>query len=156
MAQVTVNFYICSDDDKKLNKSKFTTLYSGIKVDWVENTSMLKPSIKLANMKNLMQANYMYIQEFNRYYFLDPPILILGNMIRIDTKEIDVLYSWASYIRNISTLIERQEFVWSPFIIDPELPTRTPRIITTRKLGNIGNPSGSYIALTVTGGNDNV
>lgn len=123
-------------------------------VVWLDNTSLIAPTLRMSSpgdMAKVAKANYMYVPDFLRYYFITEIVAGNGNILYV-TGKVDVLMSYKQTIKNLTTYIERQEKIWSPFMIDEQTPTRTERIITVKKIGNIGNPSGSYIALTTTGG----
>lgn len=61
--------------------------------------------------------NYCFIPDFNRYYYIDNITFMPGNYAVFDTS-IDVLMSHKNAIRNLTVMIERQENIYNPYIID--------------------------------------
>lgn len=152
-----VYVYCCTDDARKLRKTNLQLIASYDNVTWRGDTGLVNPVITLSTFGNIArfaQANYVYIPDFRRYYFISDSIAMMGNYQQL-SLHCDVLMSFRQYIANLTAYIERQENLWNRYMIDELLPTRTERIITVKKIGNIGNPSGSYIALTTTGGKKN-
>lgn len=116
-----------------------------------EPVDLLHPCFSVNGFSGYADCNYLYIPVFKRYYFITKREIDNYNMLWIEGMP-DDLSNWWSYLKNINCLIERQEFVWNPFIQDTLLPVRTERQISFKKIGNIGNPKGQNIVLTVGGG----
>lgn len=146
-----VKFYNCKDDPKKLKKT--LTNETSFSVVLQANTTLLNPSILLngAQFRDFVNLNYAYIPTFKRYYFVGDPTFLPGDMIEIPLS-VDVLFSNKSTISSLSTLIERQEYKVNRYMTDSLLPTVVSRKILRRNIGNLGEPSGANIALTVSGG----
>lgn len=157
MADVSLHkayVYCCTDDSRKLKKNGLQLLKECHNVYWQQGTNQVNPVITLGTLGDVSKfakANYVYLPDFRRYYFGMDFKAMPGNIIQMPLHS-DVLMSFRQYIANLTAYIERQENLWNRYMIDELLPTRTERIITVKKIGNIGNPSGSYIALTTTGG----
>ena len=74
-----------------------------------EGSSILTPSIVInAPVSSVIGANYFYIPEFGRWYFMGDPVAETASTTRIDGK-VDVLYTYRTGIKGTSALIERQE-----------------------------------------------
>lgn len=141
--------YTTESDEKSVNKvlNKLAEITSfKIKGD----VDILKPVILLSNNYALL-SNYVYIKKFNRYYFVKNVTALNEDMIQLEC-EVDVLYTYRRSIMNLSTFVERQEFNYSPYVVDSELVTQCKREIRYSIIGNLPQASGSYIALTVSGG----
>lgn len=96
--------------------------------------------------------NYIYVPSWDKYYFVSkPPTFTIGGLLEVSCHE-DVLESVWKYLKPKQALIERNEFQFSNYIIDPKQLMETKRNITHLTVGSLGNASGSYIALTVAGG----
>ena len=143
-----VTFFTNTSDNAYCGKN-ITPLYT-TNCDVVTPCTLLEPVFTVNDTPQLANANYCFIPQFNRFYYVT--ITYESHGICTVNCSVDVLQSFENYIRGLYTLIERQEFVFSPYILDGELLTRVDRKLTYKKLGSIGNPSGAYIALTVTGG----
>ncbi len=68
----------------------------------------------------LIDVNYCYIPDFNRYYFIDDPISINTNLWRLILKE-DVLMSYKNEILNTYAFVARNEFTYHDMIKDDEV-----------------------------------
>jgi hypothetical protein len=129
---------------KTLNQLKECTF------DFKDASSVIKPVIVVSSSKALA-ANYAYIDLLNRYYFIEDAILNSDGRIELHLT-VDVLQTYSEQIKNLTTLVERQEKNYSNYIIDSELLTTCDRAVSMSLIGKIGNATGSYIALTVAGG----
>ena len=74
-----------------------------------EQSSIINPVINISNIENYVDsANYAYITEFNRYYFITNIDSVRENLWRI-SLHVDVLYTYRDEIRANSAIIERNE-----------------------------------------------
>ncbi len=143
-----INLMITTDDNRVLQKSTspITTVNGTFKEDCsIENPTVIikKDNIDIANV------NYAYINETQRFYYITDIVMQKGGILELHMK-VDVLQTYASYIKSIYTLIDRQENVSNKYIYDSQLLTRTQRIIQKKKVGNVVNSTGYF--LTVNGG----
>lgn len=73
-----------------------------------EGSSILKPSIVIkAPMSSVIGANYFYIADFGRWYYMGDPVAETASTTRIEGT-VDVLYTYRTGIRATKALIERQ------------------------------------------------
>ena len=74
-----------------------------------EQSSIIDPVINISDIDNYIgSANYAYIPEFNRYYFITNIDSVRENLWRI-SFHVDVLYTYREQIRTNSAIIERNE-----------------------------------------------
>lgn len=74
-----------------------------------EQSSIIDPVINISDIDNYIgSANYAYIPEFNRYYFITNIDSIRENLWRL-SFHVDVLYTYREQIRENSAIIERNE-----------------------------------------------
>lgn len=105
---MTITFYKISDDKRQVTKTlnnttKIKDSTGVIKTD----CSIMEPRIEMTYDAQLITANYMYIPDFGRYYFID----------RIDTGaqrlyiqgHIDVLQTYSAQIKELDCIVARQE-----------------------------------------------
>lgn len=144
-----VQIGLTKNDTKDVRKS-FTVLKT---CDIVNKNpvDLLHPRFSVNGFPGYADCNYVYIPEFKRRYFITKREIDSYNILWIECDP-DDLANWWQYVKNKTVLIERQEFVWNPYIQDTLLPVRTERKISFKKIGNIGNPNGHNIVLTVGGG----
>lgn len=119
-----------------------------------ENTSVLKPVIIIRSSDNIFSYNYMYIQEFGRYYFIDDIISVNNNLWEIHAH-VDVLETYASAILSNSAVIRRQANQYNLYLDDPEFKTYNTETIQTLKFkGGSGFSKNLKYVLTVNGSYD--
>lgn len=83
-----------------------------------EATSITNVSIKIEY--GFIDFNYVYIPEFNRYYFVDDFVVINNNLYEI-ILTVDVLMSFKDYILDLECFIDRNEFEFDPMITDDKI-----------------------------------
>ena len=67
--------------------------------------------------KEIIKANYCYIDELQRYYFISDIQVVNNDLIQLYLKE-DVLYTYANQIKEHTAYISRNEFTNTPLIED--------------------------------------
>lgn len=155
--------YMNKSDKRQLNKV-FTEVTTLRDVLLKENTDILNPTILISRgrldnenyIQGFLKCNYAYLSTTNRYYFIDNIELRVGGIIAFKLK-VDVLQSYASYIQNVTGIVSRNEFVYSPYYIDDKIALRSGRIIERHDIvnsffSNSLSSDSNCIALTVNGG----
>lgn len=142
-----VQIYKTDSERNKLNKS--LELVKEIDVKLLNNTEILKPFIEVTNipLEELTKANYMYIADLNRYYFIDNIELMTGNNVYI-SGSVDVLMSYLDSILNIKGTVKRSESLKNGYIIDENYKSVSYSQITTKRFPNSMNDD-SFILMTV-------
>ncbi len=124
-----------------------------------EGTSILNPTIIIESSSiGIISANYIYIVEWGRYYFVNE-ILSVRNNVWSFSCHVDVLMTYRANIRKQSAILARQEFLYNLYLDDDKFLVNAPRMIITKAFPNrvpAGNSAGanSFI-LTLAGGADN-
>lgn len=72
--------------------------------------------------KKVLSANYLWIPQFDRYYFIDDIISVTNTLWRIDCS-VDVLMSFKKDILNLDVYASRNEFNYDEFIPDSKVPS---------------------------------
>lgn len=152
---IHITFYSNEADPRELNKAPYLTQIAAIIGEFKDIVSVEKPTI-LIEGNQLLNANYIYIQELQRYYFINEPKLIRGNMFEIECSE-DYLYSWKTRIENLDGLVTKQE---NParngikeFIKYPQdVPIESDDITEVYDITSNGCWSGVNYYVTVNGG----
>lgn len=65
----------------------------------------------------VLSANYAYIPDFNRYYFINDIISVRNNMWRINMY-VDVLMSYKKQIKKLNAFVNRNEFQYDKYVKD--------------------------------------
>lgn len=86
-----------------------------------EDCSILDPVIVMKNFTELPTANYLYIEEFKRYYFIKD-IVILSNGYSAISCHSDILSNSLPYLLKLDAVIARQEFIYNPDLNDASIP----------------------------------
>lgn len=115
----TLNEYVVYNSNKYVN-------YNGIKITW---ESFIYDYV--------LSANYGYIPEFNRYYFISDIISIRNNIWRLN-MHVDVLMSYAKEIKKLKALIKRNEFDFNKLIVDDLVNYQYDKDIKYYDVNNIG------------------
>lgn len=70
---------------------------------------------------NLTECNYAYIEEYNRYYFINN-IILRGNLYELH-MHVDVLSTYKDQIRNNTGIVSRQEKNYNLYLQDGVMKT---------------------------------
>lgn len=145
---MNVNFYVCNDDRRKVNKSitPVNSISCKIKDDCTLDNPVL--IIEKDSLSNFATSNYCYISDFARYYYVEDVTLMTGGRIAVKCR-CDVLMSFSGSIKSLNGVIERQEHLFNNYIADDKAPVRSERLISYHQVGSV---TGSSILLTVTSG----
>lgn len=147
---MTLHVLNTKSDKRYLNKTtkEITTKDCRLK----EGTSIINPVVQIKKMtdKHVRMFNYAYIEEFQRYYFVENIVELPANILEV-TMHVDVLQTYVSDINGITTLILRQENIYNPYFVDEELLVRCTRFRTKKNIGTVGNDGVNYY-LTVNNG----
>lgn len=147
---MTLELMNTSADKRYLNKS--TSLVKKVTCKIKEGTSIINPTIIIGKLSasSIKKCNYAYISEFGRYYFINDIIETTASQLEI-SMHVDVLKTYASQICSISTLILRQENVYSPYYEDKEALVRVNRFREKKNIGTVGGSDTNYY-LTINNG----
>ena len=101
-----VILYNTTSDNRVLSKS--ITLIKEIDAELKDADDVISPTLKIQRFKEWEKVNYIYIESFNRYYYVNTIKQLLGNTILLDCS-VDVLMSNKDAIRNLTCIIDKQE-----------------------------------------------
>lgn len=161
-----VYFGIMSCDPLKVDKTEGISMEeTPIKCSIFEACSIINPVLKLRYSSTLLNYNYFYIPEWNRYYFMETPEVQPGEMAIIRGSE-DYLYSNMQEIKDLTCNIIRQEFITSDkYIMDNEITKSGKSYVKTLQFKSSGSHDANFFnrnvsdkhcfLLTVIGGVDN-
>ena len=93
---MTITLYVNNDDKRKLNKN----LAGGLTIanaNVYNDCSVMYPALKIAYFNNITNYNYIYIPDFNRYYYITDIVLRPGQTAIIKCS-VDVLMSFKNEI----------------------------------------------------------
>ena len=152
---MTVKFYSISDDRKVVDKSLIDSgvnanlLKTCSSVHYKDDVDILNPILEIAYDALLTSANYVYVQDWGRYYYIND---ITTGMNRLFFKcHVDVLKTYSSDIKQLQCIVERQESKSKGklYMADKAFKSEVKKIISTRKLsGSFDKLHSSFILTT--------
>lgn len=115
----------------------------------LKNTSSIVNPTILVEATNPSSYNYMYIPEFNRYYFIENCRSIRTNLWEIDCK-CDVLETYSTSIKANTGIVLRQKNIRSQYLTDNKISLNSNMRV---RLKAFNYTFGSQnLILTVAGG----
>lgn len=87
---------------------------------------------------DILTANYCYIEEFNRYYFISDIVSVRNNLWRLNLR-CDVLMSFSSEIIVTSAFVTRNEFKYNKYLVDSEMILRSNPEIKIEEVVDLSN-----------------
>lgn len=118
--------------------------------------SALKPviDVEISNTLGIMQANYAYIQEFGKFYFIRNKTNVLNDLWRFELEE-DVLMTYQGDILNTNGVVERQKDNYDMYLPDQKIPVDCRKAVSYRKFSNSTTPFNlTSITMMVLGGDN--
>ena len=116
--------------DKRTQMSTIATVQA--KVYYPLN--ILSPSFSLKYSSAHISANYCYITDFGRYYFLSEPVLDSGEVITF-TGQIDSIMSYRIAISNLDCVCLTSQYDFNEYI-PHDIPSTSKATITNYRFGN--------------------
>ena len=119
--------------------------------------SILNPIVELTASNvtrsgiQLERLNYIYIEAFQRFFFIDDIIFQNDGLIELHCT-VDVLMSYVNQIYGSQQEVVRSEALNSARFIDTERPLLCDKILTTKIIGEFPETSGNNYVMTVAGG----
>ena len=115
------------------------------------DTSILTPVLLTNDARDVYEYNYMYIQQFNRYYFIDDIKSVHNNMWEI-SAHVDVLETYKTQILNNSAVLRRQEKKFNLYLDDPEFIVYNNYRIQTKRFKGVSGWTKNLHYVLVTNG----
>lgn len=149
-----MNISLCYTDSPNitLNKSlTFISEYTGAVAR--VNVSIENPVLILEeSVTNIVSANYCYIAEFGRYYYITDKTCDVNGLWTISLK-VDVLKSFMTDIDNLKGVVIRQRDNYDMYLRDNKIPIDTRKIVAVRKFNRIfGDSAQPCVVMLVLGG----
>lgn len=151
---MTVTLYQNFSDSNVVNKN-LTEILTGTGT-LREESSVITPSIVFETTSSgIVNVNYIYIQDWNKYYYVDN-IVSIRNGLWGFTLKIDVLMTYKEWFLPLSGIIARQENLYNLYLDDDKFQTQSQRMYVTKAFPNrvqAGNVTGAQsFILTLAGG----
>ena len=143
---ITINLYNVSSDNEKINKTLGTaTSFTNCTI--LETTDVVRPTVRIQTSLNLSGYNYMYIERYGRYYYIERIETTPTGMWVLYTR-CDVLMSFKSDILALDGTLTRSEVRFNGYLNDSEYKAMAYRKIVTKQFPNAIN-NDCFILMTV-------
>lgn len=144
-------FYKNESDNLHVSKT-ITEMFRLENIKWKEDTDSFNPVITFRKRKNKRTFNYAALQlnDVVKYYYVKRETLCLGGIVEVEL-ECDVLMTYNSYIKGITTIVARQEEKNNPYIVDNQIALPVNREMSFKEIDNVGSPNGSIVLTVVNG-----
>lgn len=148
---MTFIFYRYENYHIRVDKANYLGTALATKTNCVFKSAESKgtPTIETAYDANILNANYVYIQELSSYYFLEEPILAGQRLIFNASK--DLLFTECTNIKNLHCIVARQENEYNAYLNDDRYPVLNKQQVNTLAFPS-GFSNGEDILLIVNGG----
>lgn len=149
---MNIKLYRNESNNNVLNKK--ITLINEYNILLKDNVDVYRPIIKIKT-ELLNNCNYVFIQDFNRYYYVVNKRSINIEIIEL-TLECDVLMSFREHILNLKCIIDKQENInlGNKYYDDNSLISLSKEFIESYNFNNGFNENGEFILITAGGGNN--
>ena len=148
-----IKLYYNSSADNVVNKD--ITEVAELSGDLRESVDLLTPELTIENNNNILTSqtvNYLYIPEFNRYYFIRDIKFESGKLFVVKC-DVDVLYTYRDEIKQQKAVIARQENKANLNIQDGNLIVENYPYVQTINFPTGFNPSNYEYVLICSGNN---
>lgn len=147
---IEIDLLKTKDENAKLNKT--TQEIARVSGTIIDGCSILTPSVRVRNVVNIRDCNYVYIPSLKRYYFVDD-LFFDSNTTTVLKLKVDVLMSHKSEILNTEQIVTRQENNYNLYLNDTMYKVYNKDRITLKKLTGANDLTKNLtLALTVNGG----
>lgn len=113
---MTATLYVNTSDNKYLSKT--ISSLGAVTIQLKEDTDLINPVIILENSGAVQGANYVYIDEFQRYYYIVDKVFSHQRM-ELSLK-VDVLMSFN--FANCNVIAMRSSNKYNTYLNDPKYP----------------------------------
>lgn len=107
--KMQINFYNCNAERNRVDKGSYLTGRFPMDGALREEASVTNPIILVEKTNPaLSNYNYMYIPDFNRWYFIDDFVSVRNGLWEVHGK-VDVLYSFINDIKSSEGVLDKYE-----------------------------------------------
>ena len=148
-----INLFKCTAERNRVDKSNHISNRFAINGPIKKPTSVTNIIIEVKKTNpTLYDYNYMYIDEFKRWYFIDDIRLINATMWEI-IASVDVLFSFMSDIKSSRGVVDKYEKqeIANVYFDDGSFIMDTRKDVEVKMFPNGLNETGSYILICAGG-----
>lgn len=144
---MTVNLMYNSSDGNRLDKNTSSAFTASGTLK--EGCSVTDPTILIA-VDDIHNVNYMYIPDFNRYYFVTNVSVERRGLWAV-TGHVDVLSTYKSAIRSCTGVIARQQYDYNLYLDDDKFMVESKREVVQKNFNSPLSTEGTSIILIMAG-----
>lgn len=128
-----VTLYNNQSNNNVLNKN-IIVVKNNINCSLKDNTDIMTPTIRLSKavIADATTYNYMFIDIFKRYYYVNDIVECIGGVMEI-AGNVDVLMTFQSNIKQLYALVERQQNFYNLYLHDLQIPNYAYKRVQTFK-----------------------
>lgn len=148
-----INLFRCSAENERVDKTNYISDRFVMEGTLRQESSVIDPIITIEKINpTSLDYNYMYIDEFKRWYYINDIISIRNNLWEIHAH-VDVLFTWRADISTMEAIADKIEnfsdanvyFDDGSFIMDSR------NDIQVKEFPNGLNENGSYVLICAGG-----
>lgn len=141
----SIKLYQNKAEANRVDKTNYITLVKEVLGVLRESTSIIDFSVVL-ELDTFPNFNYVYIEIFNRYYFVSDIVSVNKNIWEVSLS-CDVLMSYKDAINACTGFVDRNENTYNLLIVDDKLPLKQGQTITTTFVNNtlFDDVQGTYV-----------
>lgn len=148
-----VTFYKNLSDSSHITKALDEINSTQCYIRDIGGMSILDPILTIEGPEEISKANYLYIDSFERYYFVNNVGVSVNGLYTFDCH-VDVLMSWRNNILSCKGIIARQENIYNLYIDDDKFIINANRMVVSKEFPYEppkGNEGKSFV-LSIAGG----
>ena len=126
--------YTTTDEAEKVTKT-LTNAATYSNVTMKDPTDTVHPVVTIQTSANLSSVNYMRIERYGRYYFVEKPIAVKNGVWELHCTS-DPLMSFKDSLLNVSGTVTRSETLFNAYLNDPEYKALAYRKCVTKAFPN--------------------
>lgn len=145
MADFEVRLLRNRAETNRVDKTEYITLAGIVRGNMRDESSIVDPVIVFESL-DIPNFNYVYIPIFNRYYYVTDITSVRHKLWQISLS-VDVLMTYKEAILNCKGFIDRNEYVFNPYVIDKKRVIEQGHDIYTYPVSNylFGYREGTYV-----------
>ena len=124
--------YYNKSDKRYMNKDLQAITYEGsdhIDIEFKEDSSIVDPTFILRTQSKVLEGNYIYVPNLNRYYYINNYTLS-HERIYIECH-VDVLMSFKKEIKNENVIVKRNEKLFNMYLDDNQYKVQNRTAVRT-------------------------
>ena len=149
-----MNITLCSSVSEIVAPNKDVSIINDVSATIKGALSVENPVLILQYKSDIQpNINYVYIPEYNRYYFVTDIINLTGGRYELHCK-VDVLMSFKDYILNLSCIVDKQSSKDNAnmYLDDGSFVVQSKEFVDTINFPRGFNDNGEFILITAGGG----